>query len=182
MSEKRGYYVNTGLRAEAQKWRLKFQEEERQKQKEQEEIDRKRRAEEELKKLREEVRRKQEIEDKTKRYFEFNKYNRKIPSEGNPYYFGDMTIINKSWMPHGTGQFFVNEISVLEGKYNIGEFYEGKVVWTDGTGWDGSLKNGVMHGVGNVVKEGGERKPALAWEGKLICIQEGIYLADICDF
>lgn len=171
MSEKRGYCVNTGLRAEAQKWRLKFQKEALIKQKENEEIERKREAEQQLEQLRKEVQRKKEIEEKTRHYFDYNKYNRKVPADA--YYFGDMEIVQNSWRPHGSGKVVVNDVPIVEGKFSKGDFYEGKIVWTDGSGWEGSMKDNMIHGVGFVVKEG-ERKPALAYEGKLICLREGM--------
>jgi hypothetical protein len=174
MAERRGYYVNTGLREQARKIRERLNEKQRLKEQEAQLLEIKRKQEEELAKLRKEQQRKREIELKTKNYFEFNKYNRKIAVEGRPYYFGDHFTNHKGWYPEGQGQFFCDDKLLLDGKYQKGVFKEGTVQFLrDGSQWKGRLKDDMIHGAGIVVDSEGKETRAIAYEGIILCFDGG---------
>lgn len=114
-----------------------------------EEMEQKRLAD--LEAYREQERKRQEIERRTKRYYEINMYGRKVPPPDAPKYFGDFTTANVGWCPHGTGQMFLEDELKLEGAFKDGFFHgNGKVMWNDGSVWEGGIKNNRMDGIGTL--------------------------------
>ncbi len=174
MGERRGYYVNSGLREEARRMREKLNEKAKLKEKENELLEIKRKQEEELAKLRKEQQRKREIELKTKNYFEFNKYNRKVPVEGKPFYYGDFVKDHKGWYPEGDGQFHCDENIILDGIYQKGIFKKGKILFlNDGTRWNGHIKDDMIHGAGRIIDPDGNEIKAIAFQGSILCRHGG---------
>jgi hypothetical protein len=132
-------------------------------------------AEQNLEILRERERKRIEDERKTKRYFQVDKYGRKVPVEDAPVYFGDMIEKCDAWLPHGKGQFSLNETIILKGDFNQGDFTGGEVKWSDGTYWEGKLVDHKMHGVGVITLADGVKKEAMMRANVLVCYKEGTY-------
>lgn len=110
------------------------------------------RDEEKLKKQREEERIRKEREAKTRNYFVLNQYNRKVPAPDEPVYYGDMVNKFGSWVPHGKGQFSLNDKVKMEGDYIRGDFMSGTIHYENGYTWNGLVLDYKMHGVGIVTK------------------------------
>ena len=123
--------------------------------------------------LREKERQRIEDERKRKRYFEVDKYNRKIPAADSPVYFGDMLERNSAWQPHGKGEFSVNDEIIMKGEFNKSDFVQGVVKWSDGSVWDGRLINHKMDGVGFITENGGVKREAMMRNNTLICYKDG---------
>lgn len=132
-------------------------------------------AEQNLEILRERERKRIEDERKTKRYFQVDKYGRKVPVENAPVYFGDMIEKFDAWLPHGKGQFSLNETIIMKGDFNQGDFTGGEVKWSDGTYWEGKLVDHKMHGVGVITLADGVKKEAMMRANALVCYKEGIH-------
>jgi hypothetical protein len=132
-------------------------------------------AEQNLEILRERERKRIEDERKTKRYFQVDKYGRKVPVEDAPVYFGDMIEKFDAWLPHGKGQFSLNETIIMKGDFNQGDFTGGEVKWSDGTYWEGKLVDHKMHGVGVITLADGVKKEAMMRANALVCYKEGIH-------
>ena len=127
-----------------------------------------------------------EKEKKTKRFFDVNSYNRRIPAPDNPVYYGNFSVKKKAWLPHGKGQFLLNEEDVkIDGVYVDGVLEGvGTINWVDGSSWTGYIHNNYMHGSG-VVQLTEEQKAglttitkrrALARNNCIIAFQDGIVL------
>lgn len=55
----------------------------------------------------------QSTEKKTKTYFIIDKFNRQVPPEKNPVYFGEHKKMRDAWVPHGVGQMLLdNEVII----------------------------------------------------------------------
>ena len=108
--------------------------------------------EEKLRAQREEERLRKEREAKTQNYFVINQYNRKVPAPDEPVYYGDMVKKFGSWVPHGKGQFSLNEKVKMEGDYYKGDFMSGTIHYENGYSWNGLVLDYKMHGVGVVTK------------------------------
>jgi hypothetical protein len=132
-------------------------------------------AERNLEILREKERKRLEDERKTKRYFQVNKYGRKIPADGAPEYFGDMVEMFGAWLPHGKGQFSLNGEVIMKGEFRDGDFVEGEAKWSDGTKWEGKLVDRKMSGVGFATSADGVRREAMMREDVLVCYKDGTF-------
>lgn len=130
-------------------------------------------AEKQLAELREKERKRIEDERKTKRYFEVDKFDRKIPVKGAPVYFGDMIEKCNAWLPHGHGQFSLNNEIMLKGDFNKGDFVSGEVKWSDGTLWEGNLLDHKMNGVGFITDIHGNKREAMMKSNILVCYKDG---------
>ena len=136
------------FREECFKIRCRLEAKKREEERRQHEILEKQRKEMELQKLRQLEAWKREQEEKTKRYFVHNQFHRKIPIEGDPYYFGEFETQCAGWRPHGSGKFVVNNQPVVEGIYNRGDFVRGKIIWKHGYIWEGMMWKNLIHGMG----------------------------------
>jgi hypothetical protein len=106
---------------------------------------------------REALREAEELEERTKAaeheakkrpYFVVDKYNRQIPTEGEPLYWGDTRQAGTAWEPHGMGKFILDGEVNMEGQFIKGALVQGLVRWRDGSLWEGSMEEGRMNGVG----------------------------------
>jgi hypothetical protein len=177
MVERRRYVVNTGLRAEASALRAKFSAQQRARDQQLLEQELERQKEAELLELRKEADQKLAIELKTKRYFEFNKYNRKIAPVGSPYFVGDTANDHLAWTQDGQGKFLIDEEVVLDGTYQNGEFVKGKILFrADGSRWEGGIRDGVIHGAGTLTHTDGRVHSVLAHDGHILCNQDSTFI------
>jgi hypothetical protein len=90
-----------------------------------------------------------ENEKKTKPYFIIDKYNRQVPPDREPQYFGAFARVRDSWVPHGPGQMLLDDQVHTDGQYVKGLLWgQGKYVEGNGSVWEGSFYDGQIHGVG----------------------------------
>lgn len=130
-------------------------------------------AQRNLELFREKERKRIEDERKTKRYFQVDKYGRKVPAEGAPVYFGDMIEKHQAWLPHGKGQFSMNGEVVMSGDFRQGDFVGGEIKWSDGTKWEGKLLDNKMDGTGFITSADGVRREAMMRDDVLVCYKDG---------
>ena len=92
------------------------------------------------KKMEEEERLKREIERKTKVYYKLGKYdNERIGIPLNPTFFGEHISDerNQAWIPHGEGEFQVDDVPITKGVYHKGFLQgAGHQLFDDGQKWD----------------------------------------------
>ena len=115
---------------------------------------------------------KEEKERKTKRFFDINAYNRRITPNDAPVYYGDFNaskgLKTKAWIPHGHGQFLLNDEVKIDGEYVNGVLTGvGTINWVDGISWHGDIVNNMMHGGGVVTFPSGTQKEAMAYENRI---------------
>jgi len=146
---------------------------------------------EEADRLAAEAARQREIERKTKEYFEHDSRDRIVSLPRNPTYFGDFCggfevsankkaskqTRNESWVPHGKGQFLLDDEVHLSGTFVKGVNHGNGMMLIqleDGTSskWEGEFKMGKVHGVGFVTDKHGVRREALARDNLIICYKD----------
>jgi hypothetical protein len=129
------------------------------------------------KKMEEEERIKREIERKTKVYYKLGNYdNERIDIPLNPTFFGEHISDerNQAWIPHGEGEFRVDDVPITKGVYHKGFLQgAGHQLFDDGQKWEGEFKRSYMHGVGMYTGDK-ESKPreALARDGVIMCFKD----------
>lgn len=128
--------------------------------------------EEDLKKLRIKKQLEEEIEAKTKRFWELNRFYRRIPADGKAEFFGDFEQKYLAWRPHGTGKLVVNQQPVIEGSFVHGEFVQGEIHWTNGESWKGKLKDNCMDGPGILFDKEKKATHVIMRKNILICTLE----------
>ena len=170
LKEKAASYAAILKAKEAEKVRAEYT-------KEQEKV-----AQKHLEALREKERKREEDERNTRRYFQLDKYSRKIPAPDSPEYFGGMIEKNQAWLPHGKGQFSLNGQIILKGDFKQGDFTAGEVNWSDGTKWEGNLIDHKMDGVGVITTTSGTRRDALMRQDVLVCYKDGKFVLHLVEF
>lgn len=152
-------------------------------QKRQKEIEAEKRKEfEAAEKIRkEEERAAKEIEEKTHKYFNINQYNRRVPIDGMPMYFGEVEYIlprdkNSAWRPHGIGEFHFDGSIHYECYFRHGRMFgDGKYRFNDDTTYFGEFYDGNMHGKGCLVSTK-EKSDVLVRSNIVICRRDGVYV------
>ena len=78
-----------------------------------------------------------EKERKTKSYYDIDKFNRRIAPKDQLTYYGEYQNTKGAWVPHGPGQYLVNDEEVQrEGTFINGELWgQGRYVHADGSIW-----------------------------------------------
>lgn len=170
------YSKQPSLKEESKKIAAILREKEKHKERERYEISLKKKQAEDLKKLRKEELKRQEEEFKTKKYFEFNKYDRKVTVEGAPYFKGELELASSAWRPDGPGKFVYDDRVALDGLFIKGDFVSGKFVLPDGSVWEGQMHHDLIHGIGKISKPECDSEEALAYRGHLICTRKGFLL------
>jgi hypothetical protein len=156
-------------------------------------LEQKRLADIEAKRLREEneaaekirlaeEKRKADLDAKTHKYYEINQYGRKKAVEGMPMYFGETTRIHpdkindSAWIPHGFGEFHYDGSVQSEGQFVNGKLFGvGKYNFNE-SNYFGSFKQGNMHGDGVMVTPKG-REIVLMRDNIKICSKDGEFLS-----
>ena len=125
------------LKAEIAKTRIRLERmEEDRRNKLSREMEIKKKLEEDDRNAREKAFREAEIIRKTKKYFELNKYYRKVPDADETMYFGDHRGVNNSWIPHGYGEYHVGDDIIFEGNFIDGVLHGNSVYhFEDGSLW-----------------------------------------------
>lgn len=110
------------------------------------------RMQHELEKLRKQEFDKQEKERKTKRFFCFDEFERKKPVEDKSFFYGDIETKNdKSWRPHGHGEYHDKQMKILEGEFEHGEFQRGSAYFPQtNQQWLGRVRNSTIEGFGAI--------------------------------
>jgi hypothetical protein len=133
------------------------------------------RNEKNLEILRQKERQREEDERRTKAYFQMDKYNRKIPAQDSPVYFGDMVEKNSAWLPHGVGQFSLNDQVLMKGDFRHGDLVQGQVNWSDGSSWSGKLIDHKMDGIGVITDQNGVDREAMMRMNILVCFKDELH-------
>lgn len=101
-----------------------------------------------------------EKEKKTKPYFVVDKFNRQVPPEQSPVYFGEYKRTKDSWLPHGSGQMLLDDEVHTDGTYVNGLLWgQAKYVERNGSVWEGTFYEGQMHGTGFYTENDFEKYP-----------------------
>lgn len=101
-----------------------------------------------------------EKEKRTKPYFVIDKFNRQVPPEQEPVYFGEFKSNKDAWLPHGSGQLLLNDKVHIDGTYMDGMLWgQGKYIERNGSTWEGGFYDGHMHGIGYYTEFDVERYP-----------------------
>ena len=118
-------------------------------------------------------------EEKTFKYYNVNAYGRKVPPPGGPIYIGDQLKSHGAWIPHGEGEFFLNDQYEDPEIHMKGRFNKGKI---EGKGflkidnewnWEGEFRYGNIDGKGELVHvDGTTRKKVLAKNNEIVCRHE----------
>lgn len=122
---------------------------------------------------------------KTKRFFDVNQYNRKVVAPDTPVYFGEFIELGKpkAWIPHGQGQFLLNDEVKIDGSYTNGVLNGiATINWTDGYTWTGHMKDDVMHGPGVVTDPEGVARPAMAHDNSISFYQDELLVGKQVEF
>jgi len=119
-----------------------------------------------------------DIEAKTHKYYEINQYGRKKNVDGLPMYYGETVRVHpekvkdSAWAPHGFGEFHYDGSIECEGQYVNGKLFgEGKYNFQE-SNYFGAFKEGNMHGDGVMVTPKG-REIVLMRNNIKICSKDG---------
>lgn len=118
-------------------------------------------------------------EEKTFNYYNINAYGRKVPPPSGPIYIGDQLKSHGAMIPHGDGEFFLNDKYEDPELHMKGRFNEGKIEGNgflklnDEWNWEGRFNKGNIDGLGEMVNIiDGTRKKALARNNEIVCWHE----------
>lgn len=131
-----------------------------------------------LQRLREQKRKEEEKEAKTKRFFEVNRFNRRIAAPNEPVFFGDFESKYVAWRPHGQGEFSMNGAPILKGTFTHGDYVFGEITWENGQVWRGRVRNNCMQGPGTLTN-GSDCAHVIMRDNVVVCKLEGERFAPV---